>query len=364
MKKKIDIRSALKKSFRSQQKAGKAPGSVIYQGLRNTGVFSVQLIKYNSESYAEVDIPDLQNCSAAIEPGKVNWVNIQGLSKEDEIEKLGKQFGLNPLLLEDTVNTGSRPKIDEYDNCIFMVLKMIYLDDEYHTITEHIALVLMEDVLLLFQEVEMDVFDPVRARLSNKLGKIRDRGADYLFYVLMDAVIDQYFIVLENVYDKIEALENRVFSDSNSDKDTVNEIQLLKKEVMQIRKYIRPVKELVGHLLKTEHTLVKPDTKLFLRDAYDHITQIAENTEMYLEMAMNLMDVHMSNVSNKMNEVMKVLTIMASIFIPLTFIAGVYGMNFRNMPELNSPYGYYIVWGIMILVFVIMILYFKRKRWL
>ncbi len=239
---------------------------------------------------------------------------------------------------------------------------MLYLSDTNELMNEHVAIVLFENSVLVFQEVKEDVFGGVRNRLTNGLGRIRTLGSDYLFFALLDAIIDNYFVVLENINSRMEVLEEEVYH--NPTPEVAQNIQQLKKEVLKIRHYIFPVKELLSRLIDSESHLISKDTKLFLRDAHDHCTEINESLQVYREMAMSLMEMYMSNMSNKMNEVMKVLTIMASIFIPLTFIAGVYGMNFTNMPELQSEHGYFFVWAVMITLFVGMIVYFKRKRWL
>jgi magnesium transporter len=292
----------------------------------------------------------------------ISWINIIGISDEQFIEKLGYAFSLNPLTIEDAVNTHQRPKVDEYDNYIFGTFKMLYLDSGNEMVTEHVAIVLMENSVLVFQEMKDDVFNSVRERVRAKTGRIRSKSADYLFFALLDAIIDNYFVVLENSNHKIEVLEEEVYDDPSP--KTAHAIQDLKKEVLRIRRYVYPMKELVSKLIDTEHPLISKDTKLFLRDALDHCTEINESLNILREMSMSLMEMYMSNMSNKMNEVMKVLTIMASIFIPLTFIVGVYGMNFEYIPELQYHNGYFYVWGLMIAIFIGLLFYFKRKGWL
>ena len=292
----------------------------------------------------------------------ISWIDVIGISDEPFMDNLGKAFDINPLSVEDAINTNQRPKVDEYDNYIFGVFKMLYLDGNNDLVEEHVAIVLMKNTVLVLQESKEDVFEPLRDRIRNKTGRIRAKGSDYLFFSLLDAIIDNYFVVLENISTQIEALEVEVYE--RPQPQVAHKIQGLKKEILKIRRWVFPVKELVNRLINSEHPLITKDTKFFLRDAMDHCTEINETLQIYREMAMSLTEMYMSNISNKMNEVMKVLTIMASIFIPLTFIVGVYGMNFDYIPELKWQYGYFYIWGLMILIFVGLLIYFKKKHWL
>nr|WP_255610444.1 magnesium/cobalt transporter CorA [Robertkochia sp. 3YJGBD-33] len=356
------MRKVITKTFRADSKIGKAPGTVIYQGMKGDGKYSVEIITYSEDSYEEKIIDNFNNGIPKTNGDKVCWINVRGLSKEKEIEKLGKSYNLIPLTMEDIVNTNSRPKVDEYPDYIFCIMKMFYLDEDYNEVMEHVSLVLTGNTVLLFQEAEHDVFEGVRDRLRNSYGRIRTRGADYLLFALIDAIIDQYFLISENLLMKIESLEDKIYREANQ--DTAIEIQRLKKEVLTVRKPIAPVKEMIKRLYNTNNSLVTEDTKVFLTDAMDHSIQIHENIELYREMSVHLMETYMSHMSNRMNEVMKVLTIMATIFIPLTFIVGVYGMNFEYMPELDERYAYFVVWGVMLFIFFALLIYFKRKRWL
>ncbi len=349
------------KKLKFKRKIGKAPGTITYMGNRDDNAYALTVIDYTEN---EISFKQLANVKEALvykDSGTVSWINICGLSNVKEIENIGHHFNLNPLLLEDAVNTNQRPKIDEYDNCLFAVFKMMYLKDDQEIVSEHVALVLLENTVLVFQEVNDDVFNGIRNRLENKFGRIRSRKADYLFFALIDAIIDEYFVILEDISQQIEALENEVYN--HPSQITANKIQTLKKLVLNIRKTILPTKELINRLISSSHPLIAQDTKLFLRDAQDHSIQLHENIELYREMTMNLMEAYMTNMSNKMNEVMKVLTIIATIFIPLSFLAGVYGMNFKHIPELESPYGYYVFWGVSILIFIALLIFFKRKKW-
>ncbi|WP_086476784.1 magnesium/cobalt transporter CorA [Arenibacter amylolyticus] len=366
-KKKKQQKAPPKRTSKRSKKMGKAPGSVIYMGNREGAKSSVHVLEYNENQIEELDLDVYQEKEynkiiALKDSPSISWIDVIGISDEALIENLGKSFDLNMLSIEDAVNTNQRPKVDEYDNYIFSVFNMLYLDHNNELVQEHVAIILMENTVLVLQELKDDVFDGVYNRLKNKMGRIRARGADYLFFALLDAIIDSYFVVLENLNAKIEILEDEVYEHPRPDHG--KNILELKKEVLKIRRWIFPVKEMVSKLIDSEHPLITKDTKLFLRDAMDHSTEINETLQVYREMSMSLMDMYISNISNKMNEVMKVLTIMASIFIPITFIAGVYGMNFDYMPELQFKYGYFYVWGLMLLVFVGLLVFFKRKRWL
>ncbi len=362
MKRKLGLQKRKKKVSRVQGKMGKAPGTVSYLGNKDKTDSRVYATSYNIDLIEEEETTDIERIHQLKNSKKTTWINVIGINDEAFIETLGTRFGLSPLVLEDAINTEQRPKIDEYEDYIFGVFRMLYLNGNDEVVGEHVAMVLMENTVLVFQEVEEDVFNGVRNRIQSKSGRIRSRGADYLFFALLDAIIDNYFLVLEHINQRMETLEDEVYN--NPKPIVAQNIQELKKEVLRIRKWIFPVKELLTRLIESENSLITKDTKLFLRDALDHTLEINESLQIYREMSMSLMEMYMSNMSNKMNEVMKVLTIMASIFIPLTFIAGIYGMNFDHMPELHTQNGYYYVWGVMILLFIGMMVYFKKKGWL
>ena len=290
--------------------------------------------------------------------GTTQWINVVGLSDEQQMSRLGSFIGLSNLVVEDIVNTEQRPKMDEY---IFGVFKMLYMNADQEIVREHVALVLTENRVYVFQEIEADVFDRVRHRLESKSGRIRSRGADYLFFALLDAIVDHYFVVLDHTEERLEQLENEIYSEPTH--HLAYNIQQLRKEIINLRSWMAPVRELVGRLINTESSLISKDTQIFLRDAQDHANEINETLHIQREMAFSLMEMYMSSVSNRMNEVMKVLTIMASIFIPLTFIAGIYGMNFDYMPELQWKYGYFLGLGLMMAIFLSLVFYFKKKRW-
>ena len=355
---KISIGSAPKRG----RTLGKALGTITYLGNREGAETSVEVLTYGTDVLEHRQPETLAELGQKGPDDLTQWINVVGLSDEAAMSEIGKIAKLNPLVVEDIVNTQQRPKIDDYGDHIFGVFKMFYLSPERKIFKEHIALVLSGNRVYVFQEVDADVFGGVRQRIEQKSGRIRERGADYLFFALMDALVDHYFIVLELTEEKLYQMENEVFQKPNP--DTPFHIQMIRKEINTLRRWMVPVRELTARLIEGESPLVKKDTRVFLQDVLDHSYEINDSLQFQREMAFSLMDMYMGSVSNRMNEVMKVLTIMASIFIPLTFIAGIYGMNFEHMPELQWQYGYPGVWGIMVLLFLGLLIFFKRKGWL
>lgn len=339
------------------------PGTITYIGNKKATETNLEVIDYNTENYERFTSTNPEDAFKFEEENKITWVNINGLNQIGEIQKLGKYYELHPLIREDIVNTNQRPKIDEYEGYLFIVAKMLYHNEDGQLANEHLSLVLGKNYVLTFQEAEGDVFEAVRQRITDNKGQIRKRGADYLMFSLLDAVIDSYFSVIEIISDKIEMLEEQLFTAQPNDEITF-EIQELKREILRVRRAVFPLREVLSRLEKIDSDLINEKTKNYLRDLYDHILQVSDNIEVYREMAWGLMDMYMTTISNKMNEVMKVLTIMASIFIPLTFIAGIYGTNFEYVPELQWHYSYFVFWGVMIVIFLLMLYYFKRKGWL
>jgi len=351
------------KTKKYSKKLGQIPGSIIYTGEKSNRKLFIEAFGYNSNNCVEKDLSDVEEALEFINSESITWINLNGLNHVKDIEKLGNLFNLHPLVLEDIVNISQRPKIDEYADYLFVVLKMLYKDKNANIISEQVSFILGKNYVLSFQEAEGDVFENVRNRIRNSKGRIRGLGSDYLLYSLIDAVTDHYFIVIENIGEKIEALEDNLFNDQSKD-EISQQIQDLKREILKFRRAIFPLREIINRIEKNDNSLILDNTLEYFRDVYDHIIQVTENIDIYREMILGLRDMHMTSISNKMNEVMKVLTIIATIFIPLTFIAGIYGMNFDNIPELHYKYGYFILWGIMIALFITMLLYFKRKKWL
>jgi magnesium transporter len=352
-----------KRIYRSKKKLGQIPGSVIYTGERSKEKLFIDAFDYTKDFCTEKELQSVQESFEYKDTDSVTWINLNGLNHVDQIEALGKHYALHPLVLEDVVNIAQRPKIDEYDDYIFVSLKMLYYDDEQQIVSEQVSFVLGKNYVLSFQEAEGDVFDQVRNRLRQSKGRVRNMKSDYLLYVLIDAIVDHYFSVIEILGDKIEDFETAIFA-GNIEDDVSQKIQNLKREILRVRRAIFPLREVINRIEKNESPLIQKKTITYYRDIYDHLIQVSENIDIYREMIWSLMDMYMTTISNKMNEVMKVLTIMASIFIPLTFIAGIYGMNFEYIPELRYKYSYFILWGVMIIMFLGMLYYFRKKKWL
>lgn len=355
---------SIKKKKRTYRAKNLPPGTMAYKGKKQTLKTVIDIINYSNQTYTQIDSNNVEDGFDLEGNEQVTWINVNGLNNLADIEKLGSHYNLHPLTLEDIVNTGQRPKLEEFQNYVFIVFKMLYFNDDDILHYEHLSMVVGSDYVLTFQESDGDVFDNLRNRIETAKGRIRSQGADYLMYALLDAIVDNYFTVIEAVGDKIEDLESRIFNSKNNDASTPNEIQNLKQEVLKIRRSIFPLREVINRLEKSENTIINEKSQSYIRDLYDHIIQVNESIDMYREMVWSLMDMYMSIISNKMNEVMKVLTIIATIFIPLTFISGIYGMNFTYMPELQEKYGYFILLGVMIIIFVLMLIYFRRKKWL
>ncbi|WP_452230212.1 MULTISPECIES: magnesium/cobalt transporter CorA [unclassified Lacinutrix] len=340
------------------------PGTVAYVGSKQSLETKIDIVNYNKEVCNFKISNNVEDAFHFKGQEHVTWININGLNNTAEIEKLGQHYNLHPLVLEDIVTTNQRAKLEDYDDYLFIVFKMLHFKNEDEIVYEHMSMVVGENYVLTFQEADGDVFDDLRDRIRNAKGRVRNAKADYLMYTILDAVVDNYFTVVEAEGDKIEDLEETLFIQESNTNTTTTSIQNQKREILKIRRTVFPFREVVNKLEKSEIEFIEDKTKNYLRNLYDHMIQVNESIDLYREMIWGLMDLYMTNISNKMNEVMKVLTIIATIFIPLTFIAGVYGMNFTNMPELNNPYGYYIVWSVMIIILIIMLIYFRRKKWL
>lgn len=340
-----------------------SPGTVAYTGNKTTTQTQLDIVDYSKDTYSRFETNEIDEVFKYEDASHITWINVNGLSNSNDIITLGNHFDLHPLIQEDIVTTNQRPKIDEYDDYLFIVFKMLHYDENEQLINEHVSMVMGNDYLVTFQEAEGDVFGDLRDRLEHSKGRIRGAGSDYLMFAILDAVVDNYFAVVEFLSNKVELLEDKLF-DEKEDANITQEIQELKREILRIRKAVLPLREVINRLEKIETPLIEDRTNKYIRDLYDHIIQVNESVEIYREMIWSLMDMYMTTISNKMNEVMKVLTIMASIFIPLTFLAGIYGMNFDYMPELSFKYSYFILLGLMLLVIIGMVWYFKRKKWL
>jgi magnesium transporter len=345
------------------EKAGLPPGTLVHVGEKKAEKVKISIIDYDENQIAEKEAAAIEECFPFKDKPTVTWINIDGLHEVDIIEKLGTHFGLHPLLLEDILNTEQRPKFEESENYIFFVLKMITTNKEDDDIdSEQVSVILGSNFVISFQEHEGDVFNAVRDRLRKSRGRIRKVGADYLAYALLDAIVDNYFSVLEAISEKIEGTEQQLTE--NPTTETLRRIRDLKNQMIFLRKSIWPLRELIGGFERLESPLVEKTTGMYLRDVYDHTIQVIDTVESFRDMISGMLDIYLSSISNRMNEVMKVLTIFASIFIPLTFVAGIYGMNFENMPELSWQWGYFGLLGFMAIIALVLVIYFKKKKWL
>ena len=345
------------------KKTGLPPGTLVHIGNKKVDETKITIMDYDQANFQEKEAVTVEECFPFKEEPTVTWINVDGLHEVEILQKLGDRYGLHPLVLEDVVNTGKRPKIDDLESYIFVVLKMLYRDEETDEVmSEQISLVLGSNFVISFQEKPGDVFAPIRERIRNNKGRVRKMGADYLAYTLIDAIVDNYFIVLESIGEQIESMEDDLVSDPKP--ETLQNIHDLKSEVIYLRKSIWPLREVISFLERAESDLIKESTVIYLRDVYDHTIQVIDTIETFKDMLSGMLDIYLSSASNRMNEVMKVLTIIATIFIPLGFLAGLYGMNFENMPELHWRWGYFGLISIMIIAAGAMLFYFKRKNWI
>ncbi len=354
---------ANKNSKRISKKAGLPPGSLIHVGERKTDKPRITVMDYNEQRFQEKEMATVDECLAFKGDSTVTWINVDGLHEIDIISKLGGCFEVHPLIQEDILNTNQRPRFQDCDAYMFVVLRMLSYDSANQRVeSEQVSVICGEGFVLSFQERIGDVFDVIRERVRRAGGRIRKCGSDYLLYCLLDSVVDNYFNILENFGERIETLEEELLSAPSE--DLLKRVHSLKRDLITLRRSVWPLRELVNALDKTDSKLIARTTHPYLRDLYDHTIQVIETVETFRDIAAGLQDIYLSSISNRMNAVMKVLTIIATIFIPLTFIAGVYGMNFDNMPELHWRYGYAGVWGAMICAAAVMLVYFKKKKWL
>jgi magnesium transporter len=343
------------------QNIGAPPGTMFYNGEQAGTPVKITLIEFNETEFFEREFFNLSECFSHVKTDMVKWINVEGLHDTKIIGDIAAFYNIHPLTQEDIVHIDQRPKFEEYDNYLLTIMKMILYNEEVNA--EQLSMILLKDTVISFQEPEGgDAFDVIRLRLRQCKGRVRKLGADYLFYALMDAVVDYYFHAIEKIGDKIERIEEEIINEPR--RESLIELYNLKREVIYLRKQVWPVRDLVNNLIRSESQLITSNTQLFFRDLQDHTSRIIDSVETYRDLLSGIMDIYLSTNSNKMNEVMKVLTIMSSIFIPVTFVAGVYGMNFEFMPELKSPYGYAITWLVMICVMGGMIFYFRRKKWI
>jgi len=345
------------------RKSGLPPGTLVHIGEKKTEAPRIKLMDYDEARFEEREVKKIEECFLFKEKPTVTWMNVDGLHQVEILEKLGECYGLHPLVLEDILNTDQRPKMEDHGEYIYIVLRDLDYSDKSNEIeTEQISLIVGSNFVFSFQEREGDTFDPIRDRIRNNKGRIRKMGADYLAYALLDSIVDNYFIILEKLGERIESLEEKLITDPSH--ETLQTIHHLKREMLFLRKGVWPLREVINGLERGESSLVKEPTRVYLRDVYDHTIQTIDTIETYRDMVSGMMDIYLSSVSNRLNSVMKVLTIIATIFMPLTFLAGIYGMNFKFMPELEWRWGYPLVWLIMAGIGISMLIYFRKKKWL
>lgn len=345
------------------KKAGQPPGTATYTGKKKALETRLNVLTYSEQQVKETQGNTLEEVLPNQSSAGVTWIQVEGLQNVALIEQLAKTYRIHPLTIEDILNVEQRPKVEEFENYLFITLKVLTWNPKKSTFTtEQISFVLGKDFLLSFQERENPYFTPICERLKNNTNqRMRQQGADYLVYRLMDAIVDYYFVVLEGLGDQIEDIENSIITDPKP--QNTRTIYRLKRQLMIVRKAIWPMREAVSHLTQMEDTFTS-FTRIYLRDLYDHVVQAIDTVETCRDILASMLDVYLSSLTNRMNEIMKTLTIIATIFIPITFIASFYGMNFQNMPELHWRYGYAMVIGLMVLMTLGMCVYFRRKKWI
>jgi len=348
---------------KTSEKTGLPPGSLIHVGEVLEAQSRISLIDYNKEHIDERQIQSIDEILQYKETDSVTWVIVEGLAEVDIVEKIGNMFDIHPLVLEDILHTHQRPKLDEYDDYLYIVLKCLVSEKESFSVNyEQVSLLVLKNFVFMFKEKVDELLHPVLKHIRNSQGRIRGLGPDYLMYTILDTIVDQNFILMDTLDDSVTSLEDKVYSDTSQ--NILYAIQRLKREVISIRRNVSPIRELLAGLLRSDSELIHESTHLYLADVSDHTIHIIESIESYRDILSGLIEIYISNVSNKMNEVMKVLTVFASIFIPLTFLAGVYGMNFEYMPELKWKWAYPTLWIAFVVITVVALVYFKRKRWL
>ena len=355
------IRSAADRAGFTRKAAGAPPGTLVYTGRKEMEEVYVHLTHYDAEHFhCSTRVGEIPEDNA---PGKVTWYDVRGLHKVELIEELGKAYGMHPLALEDVVDVQQRPKMEAYKDGILLQLKAFDFDKvERQLSIEQVSIYLTDETVITFQEDAGDLFEAVRKRLESSNGRIRSKGPDYLAYALIDNITDRYFSVLDNIEETLDELENVILTDPEP--YTKSEIHDLKLALLTLRKSTSPTREMAGRFGDSEHRLVSEDTQLYVRDLKDHIIQVTDLVETYRDVTNGLYDLYVSELSFRMNSVMQTLTIVSTIFIPLGFLAGVFGMNFVSMPGLENPYGYYILWAVMIMIAGALLLWFRSRRWI
>jgi magnesium transporter len=350
---------------RMARKAGMPPGSLVFPEEPGLAPACITVIRYSDTDFVESTFDEFGECLPLARKEGVTWINVNGVSHVKTLEKLGESFSIHPLVLEDILDVEQRPKIEDYESYLFIVLKALrHLPDdrEIELHSDQVSLVLGSDYVISFHEDGGDIFAPVQERLRTGKGRLRKQGADYLAYSLIDLVVDNYFVALESFSDRVESLEDEVVVKPSP--QTLREVHRFKNDMIMLRKSLWPLREVIASLERLESPLISENLTMYLKDVYDHAIIAIETVETYRDILSGMLDIYLSSMSNRLNEIMKVLTIIATIFMPLTFVTSLYGMNFKNMPELKWTYGYYEVLGVLVVIAGAMLLYFRRKRWI
>ena len=357
-----DARPTMKRSI-TAKKSGMSPGTLIHTGEKKVEQTRISFFDYDPIALSENPSAGMEDVIPLKESSTTSWINVSGVHDEKVIDFIGTHFGIHSLTLEDIMNTSQRPKVEEFDEYVYVVIKMLDFEgSSEHIHSEQVSFVLGKNFLISFQENHGDVFNSVRERIRKAKGRIRSKKADYLLYALMDAIVDNYYLILETIGDRIEMLEEEVLTKFSQ--DALTSLHTLKRELIYFRRQAWHVRDFLNILEKGETSFFESGTALFLRDLYDHTIQVIDAVESLRDILTGVEDLFVSGLSNRMNEVMKMLTIIATIFIPITFIAGVYGMNFKYMPELSKRWGYPMFWIIVIVSVAGMLGYFRKKKWL
>ncbi len=342
-------------------KTGLPPGTPVHTGERLTEETRINCVQYDAGSFAEKSPANAEECVVR-RPGAITWVNVDGLHDTGLIEKIGRGFGLHPLVIEDIPNTEQRAKIEDYGEYLFLVLKRAWFKDPQTLAIEQVSMVIGHDFVLTFQEGPPDDFEPVRARLRNGKGRVREHPADYLAYLLLDVLVDDFFETLEHFDARIEALETELTTEP--DRQTLVRLHAMRRELVFLLRAVWPLREVVGTLERGELAVIRPETRVYLRDVHDHTLRVMDTVETLRELLSGMLEIYLSSSSNRINEIIKVLTILSTVFLPLMFITGWYGMNFRHMPELEWPWAYPVVVAVTVVIVVGMMVLFRKKKWM
>ncbi|HEX5637247.1 MAG TPA: magnesium/cobalt transporter CorA [Gammaproteobacteria bacterium] len=344
-------------------KSGMPPGSLVHVGEVHANQSRITLLSYNKEKFEELAVESISEIIQYRSSQAVTWVNVEGLSNVEVIESIGNLFDVHPLVLEDILNTHQRPKFEDYENYLYIVLKGLIPEQTSFAInSEQISILIFDNFVFTFKEKVDDMFLPVIQRIKNGKGRFRSLGADYMAHAILDIIVDQNFSIMDSLSETIDAIEEEILT--NPTANSLKTMQSVKREIIYMRRYVSPLRELLAALMRSDSRLVQEHTLIYYRDVLDHVLRVSESLDSYRDILSNLLDVYNSSISNKMNEVMKVLTVFASIFIPLTFIVGIYGMNFEYMPELKWRWAYPALWISFVVITVSLLMYFRKKKWL